>query len=228
MMRAFENRPDVAVVDEPFYASYLVRSGARHPYREQALAAQPPDVGGVLRWLKQPAAEFGKPHAKYLFSKHIAYHLDDRFPLDWLLSGRTFLLIRDPARMVASYAARSDAIEPIVASYAIERRILDYLTAEGRPCPILDAADILADPPRVIAALCAALDIPYTDKMISWPAGSRPSDGPWAPHWYVSVNDTTGFRPPVEKPPEISPLLVEIAERCRPDYEFLRERRLVV
>ena len=27
MMRAWENRPDTVVVDEPFYAAYLVRTG---------------------------------------------------------------------------------------------------------------------------------------------------------------------------------------------------------
>ena len=33
MMRSFENRPDTAVVDEPFYAAYLATTGAIHPLR---------------------------------------------------------------------------------------------------------------------------------------------------------------------------------------------------
>ena len=33
MMRAFGNRPDTAVLDEPFYAAYLAATGADHPLR---------------------------------------------------------------------------------------------------------------------------------------------------------------------------------------------------
>ena len=226
MMRAFENRDDCAVVDEPFYASYLRRSGARHPAREETLAAQPQDAAGVLRWLKQPAAEFGKPGAAYLFCKHIAYHLDARFPLDWLLGGRTFLLIRDPARMIQSYAAKSDAVAPVADSFRISRSIFEYLERAGRPCPVVDAADVLADPEGLLLRLCAALDIPYSARMLSWPAGTRPSDGPWAPHWYDAVRASTGFRQSVENPVELTGELAEFAERLRPDYAFLRERRL--
>ena len=37
MMRSFENRPDTAVVDEPFYACYLCATGAEHPMRDEVL-----------------------------------------------------------------------------------------------------------------------------------------------------------------------------------------------
>ena len=39
MMRAFENRGDCAVVDEPLYAHYLAHTGLDHPGREQVIAA---------------------------------------------------------------------------------------------------------------------------------------------------------------------------------------------
>ena len=41
MMRAWENRPDTVVVDEPLYAEYLARTGLDHPGRDEVLAAQP-------------------------------------------------------------------------------------------------------------------------------------------------------------------------------------------
>ena len=47
MMRAFENRPDCAVWDEPFYAAYLTHSGVVHPMQEDIIAdglSQPSDV----------------------------------------------------------------------------------------------------------------------------------------------------------------------------------------
>ena len=33
LMRAWENRPDTTVVDEPFYACYLATTGIEHPGR---------------------------------------------------------------------------------------------------------------------------------------------------------------------------------------------------
>ncbi|MDQ1585803.1 MAG: hypothetical protein QOH80_1168, partial [Actinomycetota bacterium] len=43
MMRAWENRPDCHVVDEPFYAYYLQRTGIDHPGRDDVLRSQPTD-----------------------------------------------------------------------------------------------------------------------------------------------------------------------------------------
>src|SRR4029078_12652062 len=40
LMRAWENRPDTVVVDEPLYAAYLARTRIDHPAREAALASQ--------------------------------------------------------------------------------------------------------------------------------------------------------------------------------------------
>src|SRR5579863_7675494 len=41
MMRAFGNRADCAVSDEPFYAAYLTATGLIHPMRDDVIAAQP-------------------------------------------------------------------------------------------------------------------------------------------------------------------------------------------
>ena len=49
MMRAWENRPDTVVVDEPFYAAYLVQTGLeRRPARG---TSQPTDPDEVVRLL---------------------------------------------------------------------------------------------------------------------------------------------------------------------------------
>ena len=44
MMRAWENRGDCEVVDEPLYAHYLAYTGLDHPGREEVIAA------GVTDW----------------------------------------------------------------------------------------------------------------------------------------------------------------------------------
>ena len=40
LMRAWENRPDTVVVDEPLYAFYLASTGLDHPGRDEVIASQ--------------------------------------------------------------------------------------------------------------------------------------------------------------------------------------------
>ena len=49
LMRAWENRPDTVVVDEPLYAFYLTATGLDHPGRDEVIASQPGDWRVVLR-----------------------------------------------------------------------------------------------------------------------------------------------------------------------------------
>ena len=57
----------------------------------------------------------------------------------------------------------------------------------GAPPPVIDAADFLHAPEAHLRWLCDWLGIAFTDRMLSWPAGPRDSDGVWAPHWYDAV-----------------------------------------
>ena len=56
MMRAWENRPDTVVVDEPFYAAYLARTGLDHPGRDDVIASQPTDPAEVVAGPARAAA----------------------------------------------------------------------------------------------------------------------------------------------------------------------------
>ncbi|MFP4002617.1 MAG: HAD family hydrolase [Alphaproteobacteria bacterium] len=223
MMRAFENRPDTAVLDEPFYAAYLQASGAEHPMREEILASLPRSWAGVVDLLDGPV-----PHGRDIrFHKHIAYHIADaELDLDWLLRQRTFLLIRDPRAMVASYVKKFDDVAPITASFEVQIRIFEFLSAHGISCPVVDASDVLKAPRAMLTALCHALGIPFTDKMLSWPPGPRESDGVWGPHWYDAVTKSTGFKPFEARQISLAPELAALARTCAGPYEFLHERRL--
>jgi hypothetical protein len=62
--------------------------------------------------------------------------------------------------------------------------------------------------------------------MLSWPAGPRPTDGVWAPHWYASVEATTGFGPPPTTTPAVPDHLLGLLDRCRPYYDELSRHRI--
>ncbi len=208
LMRSFENRSDCVVVDEPLYGCYLAETGLDHPGRDDIVAAMDCDWRSVTRALceAEPA-----PCALY-YQKHMTQHLLPEMALDWVDSLENCFLIREPRRIIASYSR----IRPeftldelgIPQQLALFERESSRL---GEAPPVLDSAATLADPEGVLRALCARLDIPFTDAMLSWPAGRRDSDGVWAPHWYSAVEQSTGF----SAPPATGSEAVEVPARYR-------------
>jgi hypothetical protein len=87
---------------------------------------------------------------------------------------------------------------------------------------VIDSADILANPQAALSALCAALEIPFTARMLHWPAGPKPYDGTWAPHWYNAVHQSTGFDAAEGPLPVLSGENAALAEAALPFYLRLR------
>ena len=91
---------------------------------------------------------------------------------------------------------------------------------------VLDSADIRANPHAALSGLCAALEIPFTDNMLHWPAGPKPYDGVWAPHWYNAVHKSTGFEDPEGDLPDLSAEYRRLVDQAMPHYERLAAYRL--
>ena len=135
-------------------------------------------------------------------------------------------LIRDPARMIASYLRKREAAS--FEDFGLERQAVFFAREAdrlGKAPQVVDANDVLADPEGTLSALCAALGIPWDPAMLSWPGGRRATDGPWAPHWYAAVEASTGFGPP-DPPAVLHGEAARLAERCRPYHDRLAPYRL--
>ena len=222
MMRSFGSRADCAVWDEPFFAPYLHFTGKPHPGREETLAAHETDPLRVAAACAAPAGQL------YFFQKHMPHHMLAGFPMEWAARGRDFFLIRPPARGLASYAKGRAEFDLEDLGYTAQSRLYEQLSKlQGLPPPIVDCDDILRAPEPLLRALCGALEMPFDPAMLGWAAGPRETDGAWAPHWYASVEASTGFSGPPKTLPEISPRRRALYEACWPAYEALYKRRLV-
>ena len=217
MMRAWENRPDTVVVDEPLYAAYLAATGLDHPGRDDVISSQPTDWREVVRALGAPV------DADVHYAKHMTHHLLPVMDLDWVPAFRNVLLIRDPAEVVASYVRSRESCEPDDIGLLQQARLLEVLPEDT---PVIDAGDFLRDPEAHLRWVCDWLGIGFTERMLSWPAGPRDSDGVWAPHWYAAVERSTGFEPWRPRAVDLDTHDAAVAEACRPAYELLHARRL--
>lgn len=216
MMRAFSSRPDCAVSDEPFYAAYLARSGVVHPMQDEVLASQPQDPHQVAADLLGPV-----PHGKTVwYQKHMAHHMIEGVPLDWMDGVTNVFLLRSPERVLASYTQKREDVTLRDIGFAEQAMLFDRVADRlGHAPPVVDSEAVRRDPRGTLAALCAAVDLPFTEAMLSWPKGQHPDDGVWAPHWYGAIFDSTGFAPPDDKVVELPDHLRVIADEARVFYE---------
>jgi hypothetical protein len=223
MMRSFGARADATVADEPFYAAYLAATGADHPMREAVLEAGETDPHAVAEACARPPEGAG-----LRYEKHMTHHMLPGFPLDWMDGARIAFLIRDPAAVAASYAAKRESCGAGDIGLVRQWALYEWCAERYGPPPVIDAADVRRAPRAALSALCAALGLPFDEAMLSWPPGRRETDGVWAEHWYGAVERSTGFAPPDAAAPQVPSGLAAVVAEARPIYERLRERALRV
>lgn len=223
MMRAWENRGDCAVSDEPLYAHYLAHTGIDHPMREEVIAAGETDWRAVAGALAGPVPD-GRP---LWYQKHMSHHLLPHVGHEWIHGLANAFLIRDPDQVVHSYVQARAEVRADDIGLPQEVRLFDELAQRsGRAPPVIDADDFLRAPEAHLRALCAHFGIAFTERMLRWPPGPRASDGVWAPHWYAAVRRSTGFEAPRACAVELGGDARRVADECRPLYEHLRRHRL--
>jgi hypothetical protein len=157
----------------------------------------------------------------------MTHHLLPQMGREWLSQITNCFLIRHPREVLASYTKVIVTPELEDTGFPQQSEIFEYVWKEtGRVPPVLDAADVLKDPQRLLGLLCDKLGIEFEEAMLSWPAGPRATDGVWAKYWYAEVEKSTGFRPYHPKQIELPDHLEGIYAECLEDYELLFSHRL--
>lgn len=224
LMRAWEARGDTCVSDEPLYAHYLLVTGAPHPGREEIVARCETDWRVVVERLAGVVPGGMRIH----YQKHMAHHLLPEMYGRWLERLTHAFLIREPAEMIVSLSRVME--HPTLSDTGLPQQwnLYRYVTETlGQAAPVIDARDVLARPAVMLEKLCRTLEVPFTDAMLSWKPGLRPTDGIWAPYWYDRVAASTGFNPSVARDEPVPEELAGLLEACRPIYARLHSNRLI-
>ena len=220
MMRSFSSRADTFVSDEPFYGAFLKESGADHPMRDEVISSMDTDWRAVAEAMTTDAP--GKPPLWY--QKQMAHHMVGPVAPDCLEGVTHAFLIRDPVRMAASYARKRETVTPDDLGLRLQRQFFDRECDRiGKAPPVIDGADVLADPAGRLEQLCHALGISWDPAMLHWQAGRHSTDGVWGSHWYGRVERSTGFeREELGPASEMASDLRAVADACMDDYQHLK------
>jgi hypothetical protein len=223
MMYSFAARGDCQVWDEPFYAAYLQKTGMDHPMNDAVIAAGLADPNAVAAACLAPL----NTEQSLFYQKHMTLHMVPEFDRGFMRGLTNVFLIRHPARVIASYAKKREAPELADIGFVQQAELFDEVADWLGHAPlVIDSADIRATPRETLSRLCAALNIPFTDRMLRWPAGPKPFDGVWAPHWYNAVHASTGFDEPEADLPTLSPEFQRLCDQALPHYQRLERLKL--
>src|SRR4029077_1443488 len=234
MMRSWGNRADTAVIDEPFYAFYLKRTGMKHPGADRVIAS------GETDWRKAVDRLTGSiPNGRrILYQKQMTHHLLPQVDRQWLGAVTNCFLIRDPREVILSYIKKNPNPTLEDLGFVQQLQIFDFVVGTSRrhvhgrrsapSLPIvIDAKDVLENPERMLRLLCDAVDVEFDNAMLSWPPGLRDTDGIWAKYWYDEVARSTSFQPYKPREGIVPDRLREIYEQCRERYDRLYQYRLL-
>jgi hypothetical protein len=174
-MYSFAQREDTEVVDEPLYASWLIKNPqVFRPYREELLQAQNTNGNEVLQealsrstksivFLKHIGKQFAGVERKSLYDKR-AKHV---------------FLVRDPFEMITSWGKKNDIHQEGCTLETMGLPLLcdlySDLRANAANKPIVIDSDLLkASPREMLTLLCARLDIEFSEKQLTWASGPKP------------------------------------------------------
>jgi hypothetical protein len=223
MMYAFANRADCEAWDEPFYGFSLKHKGNDHPMRDEIIASMETNWDKLVKKCITPS------HKPLLYQKHMTHHMLEGYNRSFILTLTNAFLIRDPARVLASYTQKWADVDLHAIGFVEQAEIFDMVAQKlGHAPPVVDSDDILGNPKAILSKLCIACGISFDDAMLHWPKGPKSCDGVWASHWYNAAWASTGFSAPPQRTIALPRELQIIADQARPYYDRLKVHAISV
>ena len=189
LMRSFGTRSDFEILDEPFYAAYLKKTGIQHPMFDEIISSQLSNYKEVADYCIN-----GQINKLYQYQKHMTHHMIKNYYEDFILSLKNVILIRKPEFVLNSYKKKNKNYEFKDLGFQQLYEIYEYIYNRLGYSPIvIESDDLQNNPELTLRKLCNSLEIPFFTSMLNWSAGSKKYDGIWGVHWYKEINKTTSF-----------------------------------
>jgi Sulfotransferase domain len=224
MSTAFERmmieRGDHTVIDEPFSRRYYFGPDKRSSRFAKGL---PQSSAEAIVGSLEDAAKL-----RPVFVKDMAYHALGLLNANLLSRFRNSFLVRDPAETLRSLAKHWPDFTEEEAGWHALGVAADVIEQIGQPLVVVDADALGRNPTGVVAAWCAAMEIPFVPAALSWEPGLRPEWELWA-DWHAATAEASGFRAPTHlplPPSDAEPRLRDAYERALPVYRRLRSHAL--
>ncbi len=227
-------RGDHTVLHEPFSAHYYLgpeRASDRFPDAEPETRHHHAEI---LARIETQALE------RPVFLKDMAYHVDRVTDRRFLARFVNSFIIRDPAEALPSLHHIWPDFTDEEAGYASLGRLFDLAREtheadvslaplRGDPV-VVDAVDLLRDPPATVRAYCQATGLPFLPEAMEWRPSSPPEWKTWDT-WHADAKRSSGFDAPAKKRYRAvteDGRLAEVYAACLPHYRRLRAARLRV
>ena len=223
MMRSFENRKDTVVIDEPFYAYYLNKTGFDHPCKKEVLRSQSRNWNEVVDLITSDLPK----NKSIWYQKHMVHHILSFDDIGWVKGFKNCFLIRHPKEVIISYAKKNNINSAYDLGYEQQVNLFKKIREiTGSSPSVFDSKDILYSPKVVLQKLCNEFDIDFSIKMLKWPKGNRPSDGVWSSHWYKNVVNSDRFMSYKEPLQDLKKEHIDIFKECMYHYNYLNSFKI--
>lgn len=82
-----------------------------------------------------------------------------------------------------------------------DAKLPGLVQAQPMPPPLIDASDLLAEPPKVISQYCGSIGVPFDEGMLSWKSGQVKAFSSWQ-GYHTAAENSTGFKKETPSNPE--------------------------
>lgn len=161
LVLAFAQRNDTEVIDKPFHAHFLRRTGFMHPSREailDSLDSRPDQVVKNLLQLK---------HKEILFINSMPHHMLG-VNLDFLEDFSNIFLIRHPRLVIPSILPHLATPSHLEVAYRMQKELFAFLEKRGQSALVIDTSSLTRHPRKIMSLICRHSGIPFQENMMKW------------------------------------------------------------
>ena len=223
LMYSFAQRPDTTVFDEPLYGYYLKQTIAKeyHPGAIEVMNSMECDASKVVDFM------MGDFDSEVVFFKNMCHHLLD-LDTSFMQDTINLILTRHPAQVITSFSKEIPNPSLLDIGMKTQAELLKELLDRKSHVLVIDSNELLKAPEQYLNLLFSKLNIPFYKEMLSWEIGPKSYDGPWAPHWYSNVHNSTGFQSYEEKALTVPEHLNDLLNEALPYYLELKKHSLTL